>query len=239
MALRTSLLAMFGMTLLSGCGDKPRREVSADMPPPTGAAPSEPAPSEPAPSAPELPDECTPRLAALLAALPSDDTLLGQRVARRECSKPNSAIVQYGTGEPRQVTFSVFAYRVADTDLAGGLVSEDDARQLLEAGRNAEAALLAVQRSHREVAAATTDPGVDTMTPEERARLPRAVALPGGGVGEVFFDSDRWTLLAAYGDHHSLRVDVLGAASPWASTDQAYPQLTELAARVRHDALAK
>jgi hypothetical protein len=137
------------------------------------------------------------------------------------------------------VAFSVFAHRAADTDLAGGIISEDDARDVLDAERKAEAALLAVQRSYREVAAATTDPGVDTMTPEDRARLPRAVTLPGGGTGEVFFDSDRWSLLATYGDHHSLRIDVLGTGAPWASTDEAYPQLTELAGRIRHDALAK
>jgi hypothetical protein len=235
MALRTTLLTLIGMSLLAACGDKaPPKEAhaaEATAPAPTPIVPI-------APTAPTAPaTDCPPRLRALLAALPTDDAMLGERLYDRSCSTAQSATVRYGTGEARTVSFTLTAFRVADTELAGGIITEDDARKMLDTLRKTQAMLLGMQGGMRQAAAATQGRDPDPMTAGERARLPRVVTLPGGGAGEVFFESDRWRLLVVFGDHHSLDLEVENA--PWSTTDEAYPKMVELAGRVKLDAIAQ
>ena len=229
MPMRTTLFSLISFALLA-CGDKtPPKEAPSET-----AAAKTPA-AAPAPSAPT--NDCPPPLRPLLAALPADDAMLGERLHDRSCSTAQSASVRYGTGEARSVSFTLTAFRVADTNLAGGIITEDNARKMLDTLRDTNASLLRVQGGMRQAAAVTQGRDPDPMTPEERARLPRAVTLPGGGTGEVFFEPDRWRLLAIFGDHHSLDIEVENA--PWATTDAAYPQMVELAGRVKLDAIAK
>jgi hypothetical protein len=206
------------------------------------APPPEPAPATEAPAGETPPlardGECTGRLVALRGALPADTEVLGRKESQRLCQEPNTVRLDYG-GPGALVTYTIEAYRAKDTNLPGAGISNADAQKLLDTNRKGQEAVLAMNESQRTIAASTTDPGVNQLTPEQRARLAKDITLPGGGRGQVYFDdtAGSWSLIALVGDHHGIRIDVIDAKAPWPSTDAALAPMTELATKIRYDVL--
>lgn len=174
------------------------------------------------------------KLASVLQALPSAESMDGMPVAYRGCESPMTANLIYeSNSEGINFTVSVLDIKMAD------LPSSDAQWQgLLDMNRQAIESLIATQRAMIDVGNKPVASGAqDPLSEAERARLPKAVKLPNGAEGVLYNEDNDWSLVSIMKDRYVLRIDLLNAIGKVPDSTTAERMLMAKAAEINYASL--